>query len=172
MKSSAFDLLDATVSKTILWCAESWKLTVEEKKTLRITQRSMLRRVVGPRRNPEEDYLQWIRRATRIADGKARDAGVRCWVESFLSAKWQWAGKVMNMQADRWASRTTLWRDSSWCSAQSSRPLRTRLGRHVKWEEDLRQYASTVSSKSWQENAQDSKFWHEQERNYLKWGWR
>ena len=80
-------LFNATVSKTVLWCSESWKLTVAEKKTLRATQRSMLRKMVGPRRRPDDDYISWIKRATKIADEKARAAGVQCWCEAFLNAK-------------------------------------------------------------------------------------
>ena len=49
-------LFNATISKTVLWCAESWKLTVEEKTRLRAMQRSMLRKMVCPNRRPDEDY--------------------------------------------------------------------------------------------------------------------
>ena len=71
-------LFESTVSKTALWCAESWKLTVAQMRKLRSTQRRMFRTMVGPRRRPEEDHVSWIKRATAIADRTARSAGVRC----------------------------------------------------------------------------------------------
>ena len=165
-------LFNATISKTVLWCAESWKLTVEEKKRLRATQRSMLRKMVCPNRRPDEDYISWIKRATKKAEEKARAAGVGCWVEAFLTAKWRWAHKIMNMALDRWTSRTTKWRDSHWCFVQGSRPLRVRPGRFMKWEDDLRQYAASETWINWQEKAQDPLTWNAHESKYVKWAWR
>ena len=143
--------------------------TVEEKKRLRVTQRSMMRRMVGPRRSPNDDYVQWITKSTWATEEKARGAGIRCWVDAFLSAKWRWAGRITNMDADRLASRTTSWRDSAWCDAQSSRPLRTRPGRHVKWEDDLRRYARTVNWPHWQGAALDLPTWIEHEQQFIAW---
>ena len=48
-------LCDATVSKTVLWCSESWSLIVKEKRLLRSTWRKMLRKIIGPRRMQDED---------------------------------------------------------------------------------------------------------------------
>eukprot|EP00973_Karenia_brevis_P017211 2364335-Karenia_brevis.AAC.1 len=49
-------LFDATVSKTVLWCSESWALTVKQRKELKTTRRAMLRILVGRRRRADEDY--------------------------------------------------------------------------------------------------------------------
>ena len=49
-------LFDSTVSKTMLWCCESWALTSEEKRMLLTTQRAMLRCFAATRRRPDQDY--------------------------------------------------------------------------------------------------------------------
>eukprot|EP00973_Karenia_brevis_P085325 11841722-Karenia_brevis.AAC.1 len=62
----------------MLWCAESWTLTVRQKRRLRTIQRHMLRTIAGPRRHADEDYLKWIRRASEQAEERARTAKVDC----------------------------------------------------------------------------------------------
>jgi len=80
-------LFQAIVSQSALWCCESWTLSVAQKRHLRAVQRNLLRRFVGPRRKPNEDYLTWIRRATPIADALARQAGCECWLKQYLQQK-------------------------------------------------------------------------------------
>ena len=169
-------LFDATVSKTILWCSESWKLTVAQKRKLRSVQRSMLRRMVGPGRRPDEDYISWIRRATRTADHRAREAGVACWTESFLRSKWRWAGKIANMSPERWAKKTTDWRNHDWWSNQSrgtlTCPTRSRPGRFVRWEDDIVSFGKDKGWASWSEMAKLPETWQTFEDEYVKYTWR
>jgi hypothetical protein len=143
--SKRLQLFGSTVSKTALWGAESWTLTVKQKRHLRAVQRSMLRRMVGPRRAPDEEYIPWIKRATKIADDRATNAGVQCWLRQHLWMKWQWAGRIANMSEERWAKRVTLWRDSIWqteASSERDRPLRARPGNRMRWEDEVRRYTS------------------------------
>ena len=164
-------LFDSTVSKSVLWCAETWKLTVKQKRKLRSTQRHMLRRMVGPKRRPDEDYVSWIKRATKVAETKARKANVLCWVEAFLKAKWRWAGKIGIMPTDRWARRVTTWRDNAWWNTQSkgivSCPIRSRPGRFVRWEDDLVAFAAEKNWESWFKAAADPEVWGAHEKEYV-----
>ena len=50
-------VFDATVTQTVLWCSESWLLTLKEKRLLVSTQNNMLRKVAGPKRRPEEPWV-------------------------------------------------------------------------------------------------------------------
>ena len=77
-------LFEATVTQTMLWCAESWTRTVAQKRHLRTVQRNMLRRFAGPRRRPDEEYFNCIRRATKESEEKAREVGVDCWLKQYL----------------------------------------------------------------------------------------
>ena len=70
-------LFDATVTSCALWCAESWTLRSSEIQQLRSAQRAMLRRIARVRRSSNEDYLDWIRRATAKARQLARASGIR-----------------------------------------------------------------------------------------------
>ena len=165
-------LFDTTVSKTMLWCSESWKLSVAEKRALRAAQRAMLRKMIGPKRRPDEDYIDWIKRSTKDVEAKANRCGVRCWCESFLSAKWRWAGRVARTEDERWAKRCTTWRDSAWCAAKGPRPLRSRQGRHYKWEDDLRQFSTAFGWDAWRSMALDEEKWLSHEDDFIAWAWR
>ena len=105
-------LFDTCVTQTVLWCCESWTLTQVEKQKLRTVQNDMLRRMVGPRRGAEEDWVDWIKRSTRAARKIAEDAGIRFWVEAQVQKKWSWVGHVSRMAADRFAKKAATWRDS------------------------------------------------------------
>ena len=47
----------------------------------------MLRRIAGPRRHPEEQWVDWIKRSTRAARKSAKTAGIRFWLEAHLKAR-------------------------------------------------------------------------------------
>jgi hypothetical protein len=165
-------LFNSTVSKTVLWCSESWKLTVKQKRHLQATQRSMLRRIVCIKRHPDEDYVDWIRRATRRAEGLARAAGVPCWVEEHLNCKWRWGRNIANMQENMWAQKTTFWRDAAWSAEQprgSSRTaIRSRRGHFTRWEGDFVKYAGMHGWDSWQSIAADEQTWKSHEADFIK----
>ena len=61
---------------------------------LKTARRAMLRRAAGVGRQPNEDYVDWIIRATRKAESTATISGVRDWYKAHLAAKWSWAGHV------------------------------------------------------------------------------
>ena len=69
-------LFDMCVTQTMLWCCESWTLTQAEKQRMQTVQNDMLRRIAGPRRGAEEEWLTWIKRSTRAARKHAKDARV------------------------------------------------------------------------------------------------
>ena len=166
-------LFQATVAKTVLWCAGSWKLSVAQKRKLRSTQRAMLRRMVGPNRRPEEDYITWVRRATSKAEEKARTAGTPCWVERQLKEKWRWAGKTANMERERWARRTTEWRNNDWWNSQAKRtlscPVRSRAGRFHRWEDEFVSFAQHNHwEEDWFHKANDIQFWASKEDEFIK----
>ena len=146
-------LFDATVSKTILWCHESWTLTMAEKSRLTAIQNAMLRQIVGLKRAPNEDWVAWVKRSTRAAKSKSQAAGVRPWVEEHLRGKWSWAGHVARMPSKRWPLKLTSWRDSRWNlgqAGQANRILRPRPGRQFRWEDEICQSAAHSGWTHWQ----------------------
>ena len=173
-------LFDACVTQSALWCCESWLITQTEKRLLQTTQNAMLRKIAGPRRRPEEDWLDWIRRSTRAAIAAAKQSKIRFWHEAFLRSKWSWAGHVLRMERTRLARRAAEWRDSVWQAAETTdipqhlrirRPWRTHWFR---WEDDLRRFASTCGWTSWQAVAQQrcatgkASVWLDQTNRFIK----
>ena len=80
--SKRLRLFDMCVTQTALWCNESWIATLAEKRHLRSTQHDMLRRIVGPRRQTDEDWVEWVQRSTREAKRIAKECGIRFWVDT------------------------------------------------------------------------------------------
>jgi hypothetical protein len=164
-------LLDTSVGSTVLWCTESWALKVDDKLTLKSAQNSMLRRVVGVRRFENEDYIEWITRATRTARRLARSAGVRCWQEAHADRKWRWAGHVARLGLHEWAWRVTTWRDENWQALQPnhSRPLRARPGRWTRWQDSVHCFAKLHSARSWLDQAADREGWKAHALSFAGW---
>ena len=65
-------------------------------------------------RRLDEPWVDWIKRSTRTARKHAEKVGIRLWLDSYLKAKWCWAGHVLRMHPDRLARRAVIWRDSEW----------------------------------------------------------
>ena len=172
-------LFQATVTKSALWCAESWTLTVAQKRHLRAVQRHFLRKVAGPQRAPDEEYIVWIHRATQIAEQRARGAGIKCWLTQFLQMKWHWAGKLARMTNERLAKRSTFWRDSEWwghqvrgASAYGLRPMRARPGHVNRWENHIHKFSQTQGWDNWQEIAPNETVWTDHADRFATWAWR
>jgi len=165
-------LFSVVVGRSALWGSESWTLTRRQKERLQAVQRRMLRRFAGRRRQPDEDWVTWIRQSTHMALNAAAAAGTKGWIQEHLARKWQWAGHVARMAAYRessWTFKLTVWRDSYWMSMQqpdsaeySSRPLRARAGRFRRWEHEAHTFASLmVLDVAWVVLAQDKKSWND-----------
>ena len=146
-------LFKASASKSVLWCAESWTLTLRQKRHLRSVQRAMLRRMFGPGRQPDEEYIHWIRRSTKVAEERSRRAGIKCWSQHHRQLKWRWAGRLANMTDEPWARKVTLWRDSVWQlehGAIATRPRRDCLGNRLRWEDEIQRFTEQSSLGPWQ----------------------
>ena len=146
---------------------------------MRAVQRHFLRKIAGPRRAPNEEYVDWIRRATKIAVTKAKEAGIECWLTQFLHMKWKWAGKVCNMTEERLAKRATIWRDSEWwkdqprgATAYGIRPMRARPGNILRWEDELRKFSESQGWDSWQQTALNDRTWTTHADSFVAWAWR
>ena len=154
-------LFDANVGRSILWCCESWTLTIKDKQRLQSTERAMLRRFAAPKRQSGENYIQWLRRATHTAELARDNCCIRSWNAAAAFKKWSWAGHVARMVAHRWALRLTCWRDSVWWSEQNQsagasvlRPMRARAGDFRRWEQKLCKYARLMGWAHWRPKAQ------------------
>ena len=120
----------------------------------------MLRRIAGPGRRPDEQWVDWVKRATRAARKHATNAGVRLWLDAHLRSKWCWAGHVVRMSSERIAARALKWRDSVWWANEMANfPAQLRVRRlfrthWFRWEDELKRFAVHCSWSSWQAVAQ------------------
>ena len=98
-------LFNATVGSCATWCCESWTPRAKELDKLETARRSMLRKIMAVRRNTEEDWIEWIRKATHSLLDRAERAGVREWTRYHHERKWMWAGHVARSSANSWLYR-------------------------------------------------------------------
>ena len=74
----------------------------------------MLRRMIGPKRFEGEQWVAWIKRATRKVVLQADQCKVRNWTRAHAMMKWSWAGHVARKSALTGVWTVTTWRDSDW----------------------------------------------------------
>ena len=157
-------LFDATVSSCFLWCCESWTPRSEDLRSIRVARNAMLRRIVGCAFAPDEEYVDWIRRATRKATKVAKAAGVRDWLKAHFKSAWQWAGHVARREPQSWLHKVVTWRDSHWQELMETlgidRPLRPSTRRWMKWEDRVRRYCKDCDLVPWTILAKDGEQWH------------
>ena len=154
-----FQLFESCVTRSVLWCCESWVPTQDEKRRLSSAQNDMLRRIMGIRREP------WVIRATRLARSAAEQAGVKMWHEEHLATKWKWAGHVARMAPERLCKRAVEWRDTEWCGIADiigGRPKRPKRNRWFRWEDDLHKH-----DPGWKDAAQNRDRWKQRQQVFV-----
>ena len=156
-------LFDTTVGSAVTWCCESWTPRKDELRRLETARRSMLRKIVGCGRKPEEDWVDWIQRTTRKALQWASRAGIHSWTDRHFKRKWAWAGHVARASSMRWLHRVSMWRDSEWQTSADGlglfRDLRPTTRRRMKWEDTIRRFCSHRGLQPWTEVAQHREWW-------------
>ena len=166
-------LLDPTVGSCATWCCESWTPKAEELRQLEVARRAMLRKIVGARQGPDENWVDWIQRATRKALVLSNRAGVREWAKLHFEKKWSWAGHAARSSARTWLYRVTMWRDSAWQrladATGCARELRPSTRRWMKWEDNLRRYCNSHGFEQWTDLAQDRGQWAQLASTFSAW---
>ena len=209
-------LFGAVITPSVLYGCGTWVMTAERERSLRTTERKMLRRMVGARRRKgaqeedspgdgspsnrssssssssssegstdgsatdntgvapqaekeedeeeeeEESWEEWIVRATNIAVGAAKKAGVVDWVEEQRRRKWRWAGHVARRRDGRWSSRLLNWEPQEGRRAWG-RPA-------MRWEDALCKFIRS-KGESWQLAARDREKWCSWEDEFAEQRW-
>ena len=139
-------LFDSTVGSCVLWCCELWAPRATELRQLETARRSMIRKIVCLRQGTEEEWLDWIVRATqKVSTGPGGLLSESGAVTSSWE-KWQWAGHVARSGANTWLYKNTVWRDSAWqrsCEEMGvRREVRPSKRRWTWWEDPLRGFCN------------------------------
>ena len=143
-------LFDAVVTPAALYGSEGLTLTGDMARELRTVWRRMLRTMLAPARQPEETWVDYIQRSTRLIEAHAAQSGHCSWEILPKSRKWKFAGEISRSNVGKWSTRLLSWRPFFRCM-----PYR-RAGRPVtRWTDDLEKLAGG----NWRATAQDENAW-------------
>ena len=116
----------------------------------------MLRIIVGTNRmyhldhsgvRVVENWVDWIQRATRVAEDAMVKYSVPDWVDEVCKRKFHWAGHVSRRADGRWSKAVLTWQPVGqrcrgrplmrWCDSISRffDDMSTAMGRHIDWME-------------------------------------
>ena len=108
-------LLEAVVTPTVLYAAGTWTLTKALEAQLVTAKRRMIRKMLGAARQPEETWVEYVQRTTRLAEEKMDKLGYKNWVMLYNQKKWRLAGRVSQSNGGRWSKRLLNWRQHFRC---------------------------------------------------------
>ena len=146
----------------MFWCSESWALREEDWQKLKTAENCMLRKILGAKRRPNEDWVGWVQRVTRLVRSKAERAGLKAMVQKLMQRKWNWAGHVARRSAKTWLFRVTAWRDKEWEEMILGPKLRrSRTGPWTRWVNDVETFCQKEGAGEWKRVARDREKWAE-----------
>ena len=115
--------------------------------------------------------MDWIKRATRVADEKTKLLNITDWVVTHRSRKWQWALQVTNHPSSRWTKKVASWEPQ----LHSTRTQRRKQAHpRRRWNDDIQQFLQQngIVAQSWVQVATDNDKWTTLEQEYINGEWR
>ena len=102
---SRLRLFESVVTPCVLYASGTWTMTVAGELKLRTARRKMLRWMVRVGRKLEEDWVEYLRRATSRCDLLAAEHAVSDWVVLQRERKWKLASQVASQDDQRSCAR-------------------------------------------------------------------
>lgn len=132
-------------------------LMAGRQKTLRTTQRRMLRQLTNAHESYEDydDHSQWLVASTRKVEEVMQKFHIHPWTALHCAKVWNWAGKVAQTPGERWKDKITTW------SAPGGRPR----GRpKTRWSDSIIAFHSNLTGfqsteDDWRGVAREAKHW-------------
>ena len=111
-----------------------------------------------------EDWVQWIRRATKIAWNFREKFGIPDWVDEIALRKFRWAGHVARREDGKWTKALLEWTVEG-CRSHG-RPV-------TRWSDSLNKFFSKLAGRRvgnayWMHVAKDRDEWIKLEKEYVK----
>ena len=100
---------DSIVTCTVLYGCQCWTMTQAQQTQLRTARRRMLRWIVATRRSPEETWVEYVKRATTIAEKQAADSKLSEWTTLHNIRKLEFAALMSLRNDGRWTERLLRW---------------------------------------------------------------
>ena len=124
-------------------------MTANMEQQLVVTRRKILRTMLHARRLPDEEWVDFLKRSTAIAERKMEELGYVTWLAAYRRRKWRFAARVAKAVDNRWSNRLL-----GWCPHFRCSPCRS-VGRPLtRWYDCF----VNIAGGDWQVVAQ-SKFW-------------
>jgi hypothetical protein len=163
-------LFKAVVQPTLLYGCSGWTLTRERENMIRATQRKMMRRIMGTRRevigDQIESWVDWVIRATRKAEDIVRKFDVPDWVEEVHRRRFRWAGHVARRHDGRWTREVLTWSVAG--SRARGRPLARWTDTIIKFFNEM--WGVDIKDNSfWLDLAEERERWQAAEPDYIAW---
>ena len=157
-------LLFTLVKTALSWCWGSWNLTGDQLSKLRGAQLSMMRKMVGLRRQGSEPLREYMQRANSKVKQIREQNCVPGWDWLYHRSVYAWGGHVARIgvhDPSRLTSKTLQFRCHQWLTNVSLYNRGNQLhGRclHVwRWERPLYKYHTNMD---WQNVAQNAEYWN------------
>ena len=84
----------------------------------------------------EEDWIEHMKRSTRLGEEKMRTALIPCWIMTHKKMKWRLAMRIASQPETRWSRKAAKWNPGLNSKYKASRAV----GRPRKrWEDDINQ---------------------------------
>jgi hypothetical protein len=156
-------------------------MTKEREHIVRVAQRQMMWKIVQTGRRKEktststsdssstrssgtcdddlEDWVDWIKRATGIAEQKTNKSGVEDWVNEQAKRKFLWAGHVARRDDGRWNEKLLHW----WPEGERSREHPKR-----RWSDVFDAYFEEIGRGEWLLYTGNRPSWAELAENFVE----
>ena len=95
-------LFDAVVTPCATYASACWALRSSEVSKMQAARRSMLRAIVGVKRQCDEDWVCYVRRSTHTSERLFSENGSEDWVSIHRRRKWRFAAKLATANDARW----------------------------------------------------------------------
>ena len=168
--SDRLRLFDAVVSPTVLYGSETWTLTKEMERSLKTTQRRMLRAILGQGRRkiqeqieratpaeseeegtdviPEQDsrdmlepWIEWIKRVTHNVESSLKQFKIRTWVEQARKRKWKFAAELYSGCGERkWTHLALEWNPQIHHDPARPTARRNPARPNLRWTDELHNF--------------------------------
>ena len=109
-----------------------------------------------------EDWVQWVIRATGLAEANARRYKVSDWVLKQKENKWHWAGHTSRRTDGRWSTALLEWTPDG--TRKAGHPVR-------RWEDEVNQFVTQyleMEPDSWRAMAEDRDTWRSWAPTYAR----
>ena len=115
-----------------------------------------------------EPWIDFLKRATYLAEEQAQAAGLQEWLSSWRSKQWRWARKVVTDGRKKWSNTALQWNPQLHASRYSAR---AQARPKKKWTDDVQGYLSNLGiTQPWEDLAKIGEIWEDLEAGFLTWG--